>query len=46
MPYKSKLQERFFNAHRKQLEAKGVNVSEWNTASKGKKLPRKVKKGK
>jgi hypothetical protein len=44
MPYKSKAQEKFFNANRKKLEAKGVNVSEFNKASKGKKLPPKTRK--
>lgn len=39
MPYKSVAQERFFNANRGKLEAQGVNVDEWNAASKGKKLP-------
>jgi len=43
MPYKSKAQEAYFNANRKALEKKGVNVAEWNKASKGKKLPAKVK---
>jgi hypothetical protein len=46
MPYKSKAQEKFFNANRKKLEKQGVNVDEWNKASKGKKLPAKVKKKK
>jgi hypothetical protein len=46
MPYVSKAQEAYFNVHRKKLEAKGVDVDEWNAASKGKKLPAKVKKGK
>lgn len=46
MPYKSLKQERYFNAHKKQLEAQGVNVDEWNKASKGKKLPIKAKKKK
>ena len=41
MPYKSLKQERYFNANRKKLEKKGVNVAEWNKASKGKKLPEK-----
>ena len=41
MPYKSKAQERYFNANRDKLESEGVNVDEWNTASKGKKLPAK-----
>jgi len=44
MPYKSQAQEAYFNIHRKELEKKGVNVSEWNKESKGMKLPKKVKK--
>ena len=43
MPYKSKAQERYFNANRKALQRQGVNVSEWNKASKGKRLPAKKK---
>ena len=44
MPYKSAAQERFFNANRKKMEAQGVNVDEWNAATKGKKLPKRAKK--
>jgi hypothetical protein len=44
MPYKSKAQEAYFNIHRKELERQGVNVNEWNKASKGKKLPERVTK--
>lgn len=44
MPYKSKAQEAFFNANRKKLEKQGVNVGEFNAASKGLKLPKKAKK--
>ena len=44
MPFKSLAQERFFNANRKKLEKQGVNVDEWNRASKGKKLPKRAKK--
>ncbi len=44
MPYKSQAQEAFFNIHKKELESKGVNVNEWNKASKGMKLPKKVNK--
>ena len=44
MPYKSKAQAAYFNIHKKQLERQGVNVDEWNKASKGKKLPGKKKK--
>ena len=43
-PYKSKAQESYFNVNRKKLEKQGVDVGEWNAASKGKKLPKKVKK--
>lgn len=39
MPYVSTAQERYFNANRAKLESQGVNVDEWNEASKGKKLP-------
>lgn len=39
MPYVSEKQRRYFNANRSKLEAQGVNVDEWNQASKGKKLP-------
>ena len=45
MPYLSKAQDRYFNANRKTLEARGVDVDEWNRASRGKKLPARVKKG-
>ena len=44
MPYKSKAQEAYFNINRKELEKQGVNVAEWNKASKGKKPPQKVSK--
>lgn len=44
MPYKSQAQAAYFNIHKKELEKQGVNVNEWNEASKGKKLPKKVKK--
>jgi len=46
MPYKSLAQERYFNANRAKLESQGVNVDEWNEASKGKELPSKVNKPK
>lgn len=42
MPYKSLKQERYFNANRSKLEKEGVDVNEWNQASKGKKLPNRV----
>jgi hypothetical protein len=44
MPFKSRSQAAYFNIHRKELEKQGVNVQEWNKSSKGKKLPKKVKK--
>ena len=40
MPYKSLAQERYFNANKGKLEQQGVDVNEWNSASKGKKLPK------
>lgn len=46
MPYVSRAQERYFNANRDKMERQGVDVDEWNRASKGKKLPaRSSKKG-
>lgn len=45
MPYASKAQEAYFNIHKAELEKKGVNVDEWNKASKGKKLPKHKKGG-
>ncbi len=42
MPYKSIAQERYFNANRKKLEAQGVDVDEWNAASRSKRLPKKA----
>jgi hypothetical protein len=41
MPFKSKAQAAYFNANRAKLEKQGVNVDEWNSASKGKQLPEK-----
>ncbi len=46
MPYKSDAQRKFFNANKTELESQGVDVDEWNKSSKGKKLPKKVKKKK
>lgn len=42
MPYKSLAQERYFNANRGKLESQGVDVDEWNQASKGRSLPMKT----
>lgn len=44
MPFKSEAQRKFFNANKAKLEAQGVNVNEWNNASKGMKLPEKASK--
>lgn len=44
MPFKSKAQAAYFNTHRKQLAKQGVNVDEWNQASKGMKLPNRSPK--
>jgi hypothetical protein len=43
MPYKSEKQRKYFNANRAKLEKQGVNVDEWNKASKGKKAKKKKK---
>lgn len=42
MPFKSLAQERYFNENRDKLEKQGVDVDEWNAASKGKQLPEKA----
>jgi hypothetical protein len=44
MPYISEAQRAYFNANRSKLEAKGVDVDEWNASSKGKELPKHAKK--
>ena len=46
MPFKSIQQERYFNANRAKMERNGVNVDEWNAASKGKTLPKRAAKPK
>lgn len=46
MPYKSRAQAAYFHEHAKELEKQGVNISEWDATSKGKKLPKHVKKSK
>lgn len=42
MPYVSKKQEAYFNANKKELEERGVDVDEFNQASKGLKLPERA----
>jgi hypothetical protein len=46
MPYKSDAQRKYFHANKKKLEKQGVNVAEWDKASKGKKLPKRINKRK
>lgn len=46
MPFKSKAQQGFFHANKKKLEKQGVDVDEWDKASKNKKLPKKAPKKK
>ena len=42
MPYQSLAQEGYFHANKKALEKQGVDVSEWDAATKGAKLPEHV----
>jgi len=44
MPFVSKAQQGFFEANRGKLERQGLNVGEWESASKGKALPERAKK--
>lgn len=46
MPYVSDAQRKFFNANKAELERKGVDVDEWNSASKGMSLPEHSSKSK
>jgi hypothetical protein len=46
VPFKSKAQAAYFNIHKKELQKQGVDVNEWNSASKGKKLPARIKRKK
>lgn len=45
-PFKSQSQRAYFYANRKKLEKQGINIEEWERSTKGKKLPKKVKKKK
>jgi hypothetical protein len=42
MPFKSEAQRRYFEANKSRLERQGVNVEEWEKASKGMKLPERA----
>lgn len=44
MPYKSEAQRGWFHAHKEELEKLGVNVKEWDEATKGKKIPKRAPK--
>lgn len=44
MPYRSKAQMRYFHANKEKLEKQGVNVAEWDNASKNKRLPERLGK--
>ena len=44
MPFVSKAQRGYFEANKAKLERQGVNVGEWEAASKGKELPERAKK--
>lgn len=43
MPYVSQAQAGYFHTHKRQLEAKGVDVGEWDKATKGHHLPKRVR---
>jgi hypothetical protein len=44
MPFKSEAQRRYFEANKSKLEKQGVDVEEWEQASKGMKLPERASK--
>ena len=46
MPYKSEAQRKYFHANAKKLAKQGVNIAEWDSASEGKKLPKRYLKQK
>ena len=46
MPYKSRSQQRYFHAAEARGEIEPATVKEYDKASKGKKLPEKVKSSK
>ena len=46
MPFKSEAQRRYFEANKAKLERQGVDVKEWEDASKGLKLPERAPKSK
>jgi hypothetical protein len=45
MPYESKAQAGYFHTHKAELEKQGVDVGEWDRATKGKHLPARAQTG-
>jgi hypothetical protein len=43
VPYKSLAQEGYFHTHEAQLKKEGVDVDEWDAATKGSHLPERAK---
>lgn len=41
MPYVSDAQRKYFHANKAKLERQGVNVSEWDRATKGRRIPKR-----
>jgi hypothetical protein len=46
MSYRSLAQAGYFHTHKAELERQGVNVAEWDKATRGKHLPERAKKSK
>lgn len=44
MPYRSLAQQRYFHAHKAELERQGVNVGEWDEATGDRRLPERLGK--
>ena len=44
MPYASQAQAGYFHTHKAELERQGVNVQEWDDASRGLSLPKRAPK--
>ena len=44
MPFVSQAQAGYFHTHKAQLEKQGVDVDEWDRATKGKHLPERAPK--
>jgi hypothetical protein len=42
MPYVSRAQAGYFHTHKAALEKQGVNVDEWDAATKGQHLPKRA----